>query len=106
MCTTDSKIIAFSFIVEVKGRRGRPEISVAEEMRRQKEEQEMRDRGGCGSKVAMGIKFTHSMGCSWDELSSTLIVAMATDNAKYAVEFYLRGDDRFKMMEYLPDMGK
>ncbi len=60
MCTTDSKIIAFSFIVEVKGRRGRPEISVAEEMRRQKEEQEMRDRGGCGSKVAMGIKFTHS----------------------------------------------
>ena len=29
-----------------------------------------------------------------------------SDNAKYAVEFYLRGDDRYKMVEYLPDMGK
>ena len=29
-----------------------------------------------------------------------------SDNAKYAVEFYMRGDDRYKMVEYLPDMGK
>ena len=51
---------------------------------------------GCGKGLVEG----------WVCVCIFKFVCLFVDNAKYAVEFYLRGDGRFKMVEYLPDMGE